>query len=241
MGPLFWHELRQLGRQGRLYFLRLALVLLAAVLWFHCYAAIEQRAQLSTRFTIMIGDRIFSGAPLAEVNLSLVSRVTIEVGQEFLFLFTSMTTVVVLLIAPLLVVGGLASDRQRGTLDLLLITDLTGWELLLGKVLPRILLLAVLALGLMGVPMLAHLQGGINVELLFVGALVPLSMLLSQAAVTALLAAWGARPSTVLLISYLLLAGWLGLGFINFWPLLPEVAKTLPWVNGPAMLNFLRT
>ncbi|MFT3878572.1 MAG: hypothetical protein QM703_02805 [Gemmatales bacterium] len=85
--------------------------------------------------------------------------------------------VAILVLTPVYVAGALIEERQQRTLSLLLTTYLTPREIILGKMMSR--LVPMLGILLAGVPVLAILQllGGISFEQLMVHSLIALTLL----------------------------------------------------------------
>lgn len=85
--------------------------------------------------------------------------------------------VAILVLTPVYVAGALIEERQQRTLSLLLTTYLTPREIILGKMMSR--LVPMLGILLAGVPVLAILQllGGISFEQLIVHSLIALTLL----------------------------------------------------------------
>lgn len=239
MGPLFWYEMRRLGRRGRLHWLRLGFLTLLAALCWHYYASFEWhlRGAAASEFFVVVGVPGFGvPQPLAPDR---VSKAVARLGHEFLFNLLAVEALVVMLLAPLMVASALEEERRQRTLDLLLTTPLRPGQIILGKALPRVLLLGTFILGGLAIPALAQLQGGIDPALVFASMVVLLSALLSQAAVTLWHAARGSSLQTVLLMNYLLLAAWVLIGAAPLSRELPWLDEFLIWTNPPRQLRFL--
>src|SRR5207244_3627671 len=91
---------------------------------------------------------------------------------------------IVLLLTPALTAGALAEERERGTLPLLLTTQLEGRHIVAGKLLSRVGHLVLLVLG--GMPVLALLQllGGVDPKLLLASFAITLLTLVSTASLS---------------------------------------------------------
>src|SRR5205823_1959929 len=112
----------------------------------------------------------------------------------------------VLLLTPALTAGALAEERERGTLPLLLATQLEGRQIVLGKLLSRVGHLVLLLLA--GVPVLALLQllGGVDPSLLVAGFAITLLTLVSTASVSLFCSASAGRVRDAVFLSYALIA-----------------------------------
>lgn len=88
--------------------------------------------------------------------------------------------VAILVLTPVYVAGSIIEERQQRTLSLLLTTYLTPREIVLGKMMSR--LVPMLGILLAGVPVLAILQllGGISFEQLLVHSLIALALLFTM-------------------------------------------------------------
>ena len=133
LGPLFYWEIIREARKGRSYLPRVV------------YAS----GLLLLLFLLIKG---------ADITLKDASRF----GEQSFTYYLLFQYLAVLLLTPVYVAGAFIEDRQQGTLPLLMTTYLTPWELVVGKMLGR--LVPMLGVLLAGVPVLAILQlfGGIS-------------------------------------------------------------------------------
>lgn len=144
-GPVFWKELLEAARRKR--YLLLRCVIPALFLFVFSVEAIES------------GWRRQSHTPILQQQARM--------GREFFEVWTVFLTMTLGLAAPLLVGGLIASERERGSLDLLFTTDLTGREIVLGKVASRIAILWLLVFGSAPVLELIGFLGGVGFEQMF--------------------------------------------------------------------------
>src|SRR6185312_10617185 len=119
-GPVFTFEMVITARRGRLYAVRAfyATVLLLILWTVHSAWKSAYEGELPNRMVPFFGLSAFAG---------------IAVGQELL----------VLLLTPALVAGAIADEKQRKTLHYLLASRLTGPEIVLGKLMVRMLYVGV--------------------------------------------------------------------------------------------------
>jgi len=96
-----------------------------------------------------------------------VQKQLAKFGQDFALTFLLVQTAIVLLLAPLFVVGAVVEETERRTLEFLLATDLSAREIILGKLWPRALLIVGIVLA--GWPVLAVTQVWGGVDVVFVG------------------------------------------------------------------------
>ena len=173
-GPVFSFELLTTSRRGRFYLMRAAYALLLLVIFWSIHSTWRATAdaKLSPREMSLFAVICFCSVAVAQV-------------------------VLVLVLTPALVAGVIADERQRKTLHYLLASRLSGPEIVVGKLLARMLHVAVL-LGV-GFPVLSLLVllGGIDPWLIVVAC----GAAASTAWVLAVLAIWvstiarrGAKP-----------------------------------------------
>lgn len=108
-----------------------------------------------------------------EITQNRISGLCEEAFKSYLLL----QYVAILALTPVYVAGAIIEERQQRTLSLLLTTYLTPREIILGKMMSR--LVPMLGILLAGVPVLAILQllGGISFEQLMVHSLIALTLL----------------------------------------------------------------
>lgn len=113
-------------------------------------------------------------------------------GQDFALVLLMVQAAVVVLVTPLFVAGAIVEETERRTLEFLLATDLAPREIILGKLWPRLLLVA--GVVLVGLPVLAALQvwGGVDNLFVALASVVVLAAVWAVAGVSAACAV-GAR------------------------------------------------
>jgi ABC-type transport system involved in multi-copper enzyme maturation permease subunit len=183
LAPVFFSECALLARRWQLYAGRatflVALLASLTVVW------------------------LFTVAPEpAPVNLSELAGV----GESFLFALVGSQLGLVLLAAPAYTAGAICIDKARGNLAVLLITDLSAFEIVLGKLGSR--LLPILGLVVAGLPVLAlaTLLGGIDPVAVFGSFQVTFGVAVVGCALALVLSVWGKKPYEVLLVTYLMWA-----------------------------------
>ena len=122
-----------------------------------------------------------------------------------LFLWPQLLAVVV--IAPAVVAGAIAGDRERGILDHLFTTTLSSGEIVVGKLAIRLIHLLFVVLA--GLPVLAAatIMGGIAPASLAAVFLTTLSTLVTVSAMRLLLSVWSARVRPAVASAYLITFG----------------------------------
>jgi ABC-type transport system involved in multi-copper enzyme maturation permease subunit len=151
------------------------------------------------------------------------SYVELFVFQHFLLL---------VLATPAFVAGAVAEDKARGTLQHLLLADVSSWEIVAGKALGRVAQVGLVALA--GLPMISLTGGFGHLEGVTLLALAGVSVapLFALGAVSILASVWSVRARDAVLKVYL----WLAVGFAAVWAVrhyvqatvAPQVAYFLP-------------
>jgi ABC-type transport system involved in multi-copper enzyme maturation permease subunit len=200
-GPIFDKELRVASRRRRLYTLRvlyiLALTLFAGVVWL-------SKVQYQ-------GDAAFVQSRMAEAGKQIVSTIV-------LFQFCVMQVLAVIMLS-----SAISDEIYHRTLGTLMTTPIISLQIVLGKVLSRLLqLILLLAISL---PMLAIVRvlGGVPWDYLFSGLCITLTASLFAGSVSLLLSirnlhAYGVilRTMFVLACLYFLLPALLGFAGVQF-------------------------
>ncbi len=143
-GPVLPVELVTSSRRARYFIVR---VLYGAVLLLTVW----------TQYEISLRWRISNGDPLSPSDLA-------EFAQGFFESFAIIQVLTVLLLTPAMVAGTVSEEKERRTIEYLLVTDLRNHEIVLGKLAARLLQLIVLLA--VGWPVLALLMllGGVAME-----------------------------------------------------------------------------
>ncbi|MBL8795962.1 MAG: ABC transporter permease subunit [Planctomycetia bacterium] len=148
-------------------------------------------------------------------------------AETFFFTFMCAELVAVLILTPVYTAGAIAAEKECQTLDFLLAADLHGREIVLSKLAARLANLVLLIL--VGLPILSVTQffGGIDPNLVLTGFAVIGLTLLSLASLSMLFSVHAARSRTAIILTYLAVAGYLGLGCLAaaFLPHAPEIAS----------------
>jgi ABC-type transport system involved in multi-copper enzyme maturation permease subunit len=195
LGPVLLWELVRQARRGRFVTLRvLYLAVLLIVLgvlyldWFGTRATLWE--------TLTTEERI---APARLASFS----------QSFFTAFLAVQLGAVLLLTPGMTAGAIAEEKERRTLDFLLVTHLPHGGLVVGKLLARLggLFLMLLA----GLPVLALLQflGGVDPHLLLAGFACTLLTMLGLGSVGILQSTQAPRPRTAIVRTYVIAGAYL--------------------------------
>ena len=185
-GPVFNFELMATARRGRFFLVRAFYVtVLLVILWtVHSAWISEIGGELTSSQVKWFAFSTFCG---------------IAVGQEIL----------TLALTPALVAGVIADEKQRKTLHYMLASQLTSPEIVLGKLLVRMLYLMVLLGVSLPVLSLLVLLGGIDPQLVLLGCLVTFSTGWFLAALSIWASTIARRVREAFVIAYGLEALWL--------------------------------
>jgi ABC-type transport system involved in multi-copper enzyme maturation permease subunit len=182
LGPIFSIEARAIARRWQAYAVRsLFIAGIFAALAFAFW--VEKRDQSTGGGTARAGFFFFSAITITQLAL-------------------------VMLVAPAATAGGFCRGAARGTLAHALVTDLTSVEIVLAKLLAR--LVPVLALMACGVPVMivAARLGGVEPDALLAGTLMVSSGAVLGCALGLAFSVWANRTDEALLATYAVLVAW---------------------------------
>ncbi len=182
-GPILWYDLVRTSRRARTYLLRggylLTLLAVLSVLYLNAWPG------------------FYGSHPLK----SQIARF----AQEFCCTFLTAQFVLTSLLAPAFTAGAIAEEKQKKTIQYILITDLRNHEIVLGKLGSRMAHLGLLLLA--GLPVLGAVEflGGVDPHLVL-AAFAGTAVTMASAAGVGVLASVVARPSrAALFLAY----GWI--------------------------------
>ncbi len=154
-----------------------------------------------------------------EVYLSLMQRgplsYAVLLGAQFLML---------VLIAPAMTSGSVAGERERQTLDLLLVTNTGSFRIVAGKILESFALLALLIIGAVPVECLCLMTGGVTIPQILTGTLFLLAVALACSAVGVFCSSMCRSTVASGVMSYIVL---LGIGVMTALPFLFGYARRI--------------
>lgn len=185
LGPIFVREVTTLPRAPRHYVARTVYTgVLFILLW--------------TAWQAIVG---FQQVRLASDTSRFAAPVT--------YLLAWVQTGLVLFFAPILCASSITTEKDRRTFLVLLVTDLTNWEIVFGKLASSLLQLFVLVLAAVPVFALTSLLGGASVrQILFMVALT-LATAVAAGALGILMATWRDRTFQTLALTVICLAMYL--------------------------------
>jgi hypothetical protein len=166
-GPVFLFNLARLARQRKFFVFRFLFGLL--LLFLLGIISLEYRVQLAVLRSA--GDDVHLRQMWADLM--------VYIGERFFLLFLGVQAVVVILLTPGCVATALSEEKQSRQLELLLTTDVSIAEIVLGKLLSRLGM--VFQLVLAGLPVISLLQlfGGVEPALIWAGYAATLLLLFS--------------------------------------------------------------
>jgi ABC-type transport system involved in multi-copper enzyme maturation permease subunit len=131
-------------------------------------------------------------------------------GQSLFATIVSIELTLVLLAAPAATAGAVCLDKARGTLDHMLVTDLSNAEIVLGKLGAQLVPVLSLIACVLPLAALAGLLGGIDPTALFGSFLTSIACAFLGCSLALTLSVWGRKTHEVLMLTYLILILWLG-------------------------------
>lgn len=193
LGPVFRAELVRTSRRRRYYLMRTLYGLGLLLLLGACYQSLMAR--------LAMYDRGYYPVPL----ISILANFAIETFAWF----AGVQLVALLVLVPALCGGVIADEKQRKTIHYLMASRLSSGEIVVDKLLAR--MLHVLVFVLLGVPVLSALTllGGVPWEYIVALYVGTLSVLFFTATLATLVSVLARRVRQGVLISYLLLIFWL--------------------------------
>jgi ABC-type transport system involved in multi-copper enzyme maturation permease subunit len=172
----------------------------------------------SRRRSLYVGRAVFVGALLTMLGATwayegLSSNPSLNafarLGSQFFYTLTLTQFTLIALAAPAAAAGAICLDRERGALTHMLVTDLSSVEIILGKLVARLIpALTLMACGL-PVMFLGSLLGGIDPVAVLGAYIATTGMAVLLCTLALLLSVWGSKTHEVLAVTYFALFGWL--------------------------------
>jgi ABC-type transport system involved in multi-copper enzyme maturation permease subunit len=132
-----------------------------------------------------------------------------EVGSTFFYTIMAVELVLALMVVPAATAGAICQDKMRGGLTLMMVTDLSDAEIVLGRFASRqVTVLGVVACGL---PVLgiAGSLGGVDPGDAMGGSMVIVGVAVLGVAVSMAFSVWATKPHEALMATYAIWAVWL--------------------------------
>lgn len=182
VGPIFFQEMLVNSRRSRHHYLR----------WLYVGWLVTQLAYfvVTEWFALIAGFH------------DQTQQLTFLVSQSFTSTFLVQHFVLLFLVTPTFIAGGLTDEKTRGTLQYLLTTDLASIHIVFGKLLGR--LTEVLTLAFVGIPFLCFVGGlgGAELALIIGVILFTIEIGVGIAAATLLAAVWSRQTRDAVLGLY---------------------------------------
>jgi ABC-type transport system involved in multi-copper enzyme maturation permease subunit len=170
-----------------------------------------------------------------------------DFANGFFYTFLVIQFVTVVLLTPAYTAGAIAEEKERKTLEFILATDLDNREIVLGKVVSRMLNLSLLLLA--GVPILSFLQflGGVDPNMVLAGFAATAITMFSVAGLSMLNSVMCRRARDAIVMTYLMAlayyilatAAWVTMMIIKgtgWWPELADFPSFGSW-HSPVTLS----
>ncbi len=177
-GPVFAHER-----------------IVAARRWQHYAARSFLVAALLTAMAVIASDSttILTGNPV---------RAYAGLGERYFYGLIGVELAIVMLAAPAAAAGAICTDRARGTLDHILVTDLSDAEIVLGKLGARLLPVFGLVACSWPVMAISSLLGGIDLFALALAFAIIVAVGVLGCAMALALSVWARKPHEVIIAVY---------------------------------------
>jgi ABC-type transport system involved in multi-copper enzyme maturation permease subunit len=190
LGPVFRYEMLLHARRWQVFAWRALFVLLLLIGMVIVWVALE-------RFTPLPARRLTDRQQLARL------------GEWFFYAMAGIQVSLVMLAAPAGSVGSICTERARGTLLHLLVTDLSDTEIVVGTLGAG--LMPVVGMIACGVPVaaLSALLGGVGFGAIAGLFVVSLSLAVLVCALALALSVWAPKTHEVLIAVYLIVSSWL--------------------------------
>ena len=208
-GPVFVYEVVRLGRRR------------GTILWRLFYVLTVLAVLALMYFSWLDSHRGGRGGTVNPHKLA-------EFATDFFYVFQVLQYAVVVLLTPAYVAGCIADEKERKTLEFLLATDLSGHEIVFGKLAARVMTLLMYVLA--GLPVVAFLQlfGGIDPDLLLAGTAASVGTVLGLSALSIYFSVSLKKPRDAIALTYLAVAvyavGTAALGGVTH-----GLARTVSW------------
>ncbi len=212
-GPVFRHEMLSTGRRSRYIVMRTLIGLLMLVL-------------VSLTYWVTTETLSWQGNDNGELSISAMSRLI----TNFYYTFAWGTLLGVIGLTPSIAAGTIATERARRTIEYLFTTDLTNREIVLDKLLAKLLTIGQMLLATLPILAIMRLMGGIPGELLLwhFGILASTATLATSIAL--ITSTWSDNPRTAISNAYGGIFLWIISGWIIY-VLSQLVRRSLPWLT----------
>ncbi|HEY1861991.1 MAG TPA: ABC transporter permease, partial [Gemmataceae bacterium] len=220
-GPVLIYDLVRTSRSNRYYYVRVLYASILSIMLFWGY-------------WMVYSDAAHFGRVLRNNDLTKFSA-------GFFYAYMIVQFSLVILLTPAYTAGAIAEEKERKTLPYLLATDLRDREIILGKLMSRMLNLTLFILT--GLPILSFLQfmGGIDPGLLLAGFAATGLTMLGLAALSMVNSALTRRARDAIIVTYVEAFAYIALSGASWLLLLIPGALTFPsfgnWISPVTLLD----
>jgi ABC-type transport system involved in multi-copper enzyme maturation permease subunit len=236
-GPVLFYDLVRTGRRTRNILLRCVYALALLLVLYTVYLEFANSVEMiqANGFPGFGGSRVgvFIGQQMTtNLRNQLLVQALAKFAESFFIMFMEVQFIGVFLLTPAFAAGAIAEEKDRRTLEYLLATDLDNREIVLGKLVSRLLGLALLVLA--GLPILSMVQffGGVDPDLVLGGFAATGLTMVSLAGLSILNSVYTKKPRDAIVLTYLMVAAYLGISGMSRWliatprlgptPIIPE-------------------
>jgi ABC-type transport system involved in multi-copper enzyme maturation permease subunit len=136
-------------------------------------------------------------------------------GEELIYSLTVLTASIIMLVLPSMVIGSVTTEREQGTLDLMRISRLTPWEIVLQKFFARLVPFSAFLLLMVPMGAIAYALGGVSIGESLGLLVILISLAMRVTAISLLCSAFATSTSAAFLLAYALLAAlFIGVPFL---------------------------
>ena len=190
-GPVFRHEMLSVGRRSRFVVMRTLIGLLMLIVVAISYSAVSE----TTRF---------------RQNEGMISiRDISQIMAGFYLTFAFGTIIGVIAITPAIVAGAIASERERKTIEYLFTSQLTNTEIILDKVLARLLTIGQMVIVTLPILAILRFMGGVPGEMLLWHFVILFSAAMMCLALSLVASTWNERTRQAISNAYSWVFLWL--------------------------------
>jgi ABC-type transport system involved in multi-copper enzyme maturation permease subunit len=221
-GPVLFYDLLRTARRGRA-------VLLRAV-----YATLLLYTLVLVYLVWLAQHGSFDGGFWASLlGYSLNIRQAAEFAAWFFGVFMAIQMLALLLLTPAYTSGAISAEKERGTLTMMLATDLRSHEIVLGIFASRLANMGLFLLA--GLPILSMMEfmGGVDPGLVLAGFIAAALAIFSLGALGLVNSICSQKPRTALFRTYLWALLYLGISFASV-----EIVSALGWGNFPSSASW---
>jgi ABC-type transport system involved in multi-copper enzyme maturation permease subunit len=205
-GPVMHYDLVRTTRRSRFFLLRLLYACALAALVYWGYAQWLKNAVSPPVYYWRYG--------VLQLPWSPQRMIMAKFAEEFFNFFMLVQFLAVLVLTPIFAASAVAEEKERKTLEFLLVTDLRSREVVFGKLASRFASLALIVLT--GLPILGLMQffGGIDPDLVLAGYATTALTVASLASVGVLTSVYMQKSRDAILLTYVWCVAYLGVGAV---------------------------